>query len=185
MSLPTAYAWLANEGAPRLLVEALKLYGTREVPGPKHNPTILGWLKKLAFSWIKDDETAWCGTAMAYAAVEAGVAERNPEMPRAFWWLGWGTSVPMPKNDQDPHGPSLGDVLVFTISHVGIYVGEDHAHYYCLGGNQGNAYSIARFPKTWLKGARRTPWKIGQPANVRRVWLNEQGAPVSTPGSTR
>lgn len=174
MNLPEKYAWLAREGAPRLLIEALKLWGTKEVPGPKHSPTILGWLKKLAFGWIKDDETPWCGTSLAYAAVEAGVAVRNPEMPRAFWWCGWGTAVTT---------PMLGDVLVFTISHVGIYVGEDATHYHVLGGNQGNAYNIVRFPKTWLKAARRTPWKIAQPANVRRVWLQPDGTPTST--STR
>jgi uncharacterized protein (TIGR02594 family) len=171
MNLPDKYAWLANEGAPQLLVQALKLFGIKEVPGPKHNPSILAMLKRLAFGWIKDDETPWCGTSLAYAAVEAGVAERNPEMPRAFWWLNWGTPVT---------APMLGDVLVFTISHVGIYVGEDSLHYYVLGGNQGNAYNISRFPKGWLKGARRTPWKIGQPANVRRVWLDAGGEVVST-----
>ena len=166
MPLPLKYAWLASEPAPRLLLEALKLYGTREVPGPKHSPTILGWLKKLAFGWIKDDETPWCGTSLAYAATEAGVAVRHPEMPRAFWWLNWGTPVTV---------PMLGDVLVFTISHVGLYVGEDATHYHVLGGNQGNEYNIVRFPKPWLKGARRTPWKSAQPLSVRRVWLDANG----------
>lgn len=173
-NLPTKYAWLAQEGAPRLLVEALKLYGVAEVPGPKHNPTILGWLKRLAFGWITDDETPWCGTSLAYAAVEAGVAVRHPEMPRAFWWCGWGNPVAV---------PMLGDVVVLTISHVGIYVGEDATHYYLLGGNQGNAYNISRFPKAWLKCARRTPWKIAQPANVRRIWLKPDG--TSTAVTTR
>ena len=173
-TIPAKYAWLAKEGAPQLLVQALKLYSVREVPGAKHNPTILGWLKKLAFSWIKDDETPWCGTSLAYAAVEAGVAMRNPEMPRAFWWKDWGNPAPV---------PMLGDVLVFTISHVGIYVGEDSTHFHVLGGNQNNAYNITRFPKAWLLAARRTVWKIAQPANVRRVWLKADGTP--TGGSTR
>jgi len=169
-ALPVKYQWLLAEGAPQLLVQALKLYGVTEVPGPKSNSTILGWLKKLAFSWIKDDATPWCGTSLAYAATEAGVAVRNPEMPRAFWWCGWGTPVAV---------PMLGDVLVLTISHVGIYVGENTTHYFILGGNQGDAYNISRFPKTWLKCARRTPWKVGQPANVRRIWLDAQGTPTN------
>ena len=74
----------------------------------------------------------------------------------------------------------LGDVLVFTISHVGICMGEDATHYYVLGGNQGNAYNIVRFPRAWLMAARRTPWKIAQPANVRRVWLKADSTPTST-----
>lgn len=169
MNLPANYAWLANEGAPRLLVEALKLYGTRELPGKQHSPAILSWLKELQFSWIKDDEIAWCGTALAIAAVRAGVAVRNPEMPRAFWWQGWGVPVVT---------PMLGDVLIFYFSHVAIYIGEDATHYFALGGNQNNQHSIARFPKTGLKTARRTPWKIAQPANVRRIWLSPQGTPT-------
>jgi uncharacterized protein (TIGR02594 family) len=173
-SLPKQYAWLANEPAPRLLLEALKLYGTQEIVGKAHSPAILGWLKELGFSWIKDDETAWCGTALAIAAVRAGVAIRNPEMPRAFWWLGWGTPVAVPE---------LSDVLVFAFSHVGIYVGEDQTHYHVLGGNQGNRHGIARFPKNTLKAARRTPWKVAQPANVRRVWLDSKG--VMTEVATR
>lgn len=166
MNLPSKYAWLASEPAPRLLLEALKLYGTCEIVGGQHSPAIMGWLKELGFNWIKDDETAWCGTALAIAAVRAGVAERNPEMPRAFWWTSWGTPTAV---------PMLGDVLVFTISHVGIYVGEDLTHYHVLGGNQGNQHSIVRFPKAWLKSARRTAWKSAQPATVRRVWLDSAG----------
>ena len=168
--LPANYQWLLKEGAPKLLVEALKLYGVTEVPGTKNNLTIMSWIKKLAFSWIKDDETPWCGTSLAYAATEAGVAVRNPEMPRAFWWLNWGVPVST---------PMLGDVLVFNISHVGIYVGENTTHYFVLGGNQGNTYSIARFPKSWLKGARRTKWQIAQPPNVRRIYLDATGTPTN------
>ena len=126
----------------------------------------MAWLRELGFSWIRDDENPWCGTALAIAAVRAGVATRHPEMPRAFWWAGWGTPAAV---------PMLGDVLVFSFSHVGIYVGEDLTHYHCLGGNQNNQHSIARFAKTSLKSARRTAWKVGQPANVRRVWLSAQG----------
>lgn len=166
MNLPAKFAYLAQEGAPQLLVQALKLYGTKEIVGGKHSPEIMSWLKELGFTWIKDDETAWCGTALAIAAVRAGVATKNPEMPRAFWWCGWGTLVAE---------PMLGDVLVFTISHVGIYVGEDATHYFVLGGNQGNEHNIVRFPKSWLKCARRTAWKIAQPANVRQVWLDGKG----------
>lgn len=39
--------------------EAFKNIGLREVKGPKHNPTIVGWLKRLG-AWWKDDEAAWC-----------------------------------------------------------------------------------------------------------------------------
>ncbi|WP_158011129.1 hypothetical protein [Hymenobacter lapidarius] len=49
--------------------------------------------------------------------------------------------------------------------------------------NQANAHNIARFPKSALKAARRTSWKVAQPANVRRVWLDGTG--VMTAVATR
>ena len=47
MSLPQSYLWLANEQGPRMIVEALKLFGTIEAPGKKDNPTIIKWAKEV------------------------------------------------------------------------------------------------------------------------------------------
>ena len=72
----------------------------------------------------------------------------------------------------------LGDVLTFKRDgggHVGIYVGEDRTHYHVLGGNQSNQVNVMRIAKTRLHQARRTKWKIAQPANVRVVNLSSQG----------
>lgn len=173
-ALPIKYAWLAQEGAPKILVEALKLYGTQEIPGPRHSPLIMGWLAELGFNWIKSDETPWCGTAMAICAKRAG-KPTNPNMPSALWWLKFGTAV-MPGRE------ALGDILVFGRAgggHVGLYVGEDSTHFHVLGGNQSNQFSIARILKTRLAGARRTAWTIAQPGNVRKIWLSPQGTPTS------
>jgi cell wall-associated NlpC family hydrolase len=72
----------------------------------------------------------------------------------------------------------LGDVLTFKREgggHVGIYIGEDTTHFHVLGGNQGNAVSVSRIAKTRLFKARRTPWKIAQPSNVRKIILEGKG----------
>jgi hypothetical protein len=72
----------------------------------------------------------------------------------------------------------LGDVLTFKRNgggHVGIYVGEDQTHYHVLGGNQNNSVNVARIAKSRLTQARRTAWKIAQPANVRKVHLEPKG----------
>jgi hypothetical protein len=72
----------------------------------------------------------------------------------------------------------LGDVLTFKRDgggHVGIYVGEDRTHYHIIGGNQGNEVNIMRIAKARLHQARRTAWKIAQPANVRVIKLESQG----------
>ncbi|RFP63482.1 TIGR02594 family protein [Hymenobacter lapidiphilus] len=172
--LPKRFAYLAAETGPRILLEALALHGTKEIIGGQHSPEIMSWLRELRFDWITSDEVPWCGTALAIAAVRAGVAVRHPEMPRAFWWAGWGSPVAV---------PMLGDVVVLSTSHVGIYVGEDATRYYLLGGNQANSHNISGFPKSWLKSARRSPWKVAQPANVRRIWVNGSG--VATAPTTR
>ena len=72
MTLPTKYQWLAQEGAPKMLVEALKLYGTIETPGEGNNPTILKWADEIGGT-VEDvyraDSIPWCGL---FAAVCVG-----------------------------------------------------------------------------------------------------------------
>jgi hypothetical protein len=69
-------------------------------------------------------------------------------------------------------------VLVFERAgggHVGMYVGEDAGAYHVLGGNQGDAVSIARIAKIRLFTARRAAWRSAQPSNVRRVLIAAAG----------
>lgn len=46
------------------IAEARTHIGLREVPGPKNNSVILGWLRRLR-AWWSDDSTPWCGTFAA------------------------------------------------------------------------------------------------------------------------
>ncbi|SNR92856.1 TIGR02594 family protein [Hymenobacter mucosus] len=175
LTLPSKYVWLLREGAPKILVEALKLYGTREIVGAQHSPEILAWARKLGMS--RDytmDETPWCGLFMAVCAANAGYTPARIAL-RAKDWLNWGRPVGQ---------PMLGDAIIYTRvggGHVGLYVGEDTTHYHTLGGNQGNAVCIARLPKSAAVGFRRSPFQVGQPPNVRRIFLQSTGvaAPVS------
>jgi uncharacterized protein (TIGR02594 family) len=171
------YAWLASEPGPRILVEMLKLYGTIETPGEESNPLILSWAEEIGLGHVyKGDEIPWCGLTVAYAAAQAGW-DYSPR-GNALWarnWLHWGNKIF--KDDA-----MLGDVLVFArgnAGHVALYVGEDATHFHILGGNQGDAVNIKRKDKTELLGVRRCPWRVAQPANVRKVVLAETG-PVST-----
>ena len=173
MNLPHEFAWLSNEPGPRILLEMLKLYGVHETPGPGSNPTIVGWARSIGLGNVyKNDATAWCGLTVAYAARQAGWDDPvNPLWARN--WLQWGkTSIV----------PMLGDVLVFergpSSGHVGLYVGQnDAAHeYWVLGGNQSDQVMIKPISKSRLLGARRCPWRVNQPANVRVVRLSLSGA---------
>ncbi len=44
------------------IAEARRHIGLREIPGPKTNSVIAGWLMKLK-AWWSDDATPWCGTS--------------------------------------------------------------------------------------------------------------------------
>ena len=66
--LPARYGWLAREPGPRMIVEALKLFGTMEKPGAANNPTIVAWAKEVGgevADVYKADSIPWCGLFMA------------------------------------------------------------------------------------------------------------------------
>jgi uncharacterized protein (TIGR02594 family) len=164
-----SYAWLKKETAPKILVEAVKNIGVKEIVGKQHNPTILSWAKALGLEKVyTNDEIPWCGLFIAYCAHASGL----PVVKHPLWALNWN------KYGNVAQVPMLGDVLTFTRNgggHVGIYVGEDNTHYHVLGGNQNNSVSVSRIAKDRLSQARRTAWKIAQPASVRVVHLAAKG----------
>ena len=164
-----SYAFLKDEKSPKILVQAVKMIGTKEIVGAKHNPEILRWAEVVGLKNVyKSDEIPWCGLAMAYAAHMAGVD--YPKEP--LWALNWA------KYGEASPEPMLGDILTFKRDgggHVGIYVVEDDDCYHVLGGNQGNAMNVTRILKTRMYRARRTKWKVAQPANVRKIWLDNSG----------
>ncbi len=182
------YAFLNNEPGPKMLLEALKLYGTTEVPGERSNPVILGWADELAAlgtayakwaaEWYDSDAIPFCGLGMAVVAQRANTDNRPERRPperflSAASWSGWG--IPVAAADA-----SLGDVLVFTREgggHVGMFVGQDATHYHVLGFNQSDAVNVTRIAKNRCTAIRRPPY-LNKPANVRPITLAANG-PVS------
>lgn len=172
-SLPTSYKWLVSEPAPRLLLEALKLYGVKELGGVGNNPDIIAWGAEIG-GWIADfykqDEIPWCGLFIAVCAKRAGYPFTQKALS-AKEWVNWG--APVLGND-----PMLGDVVIFTRKqggHVGLYVGEDYEAYHVLGGNQGDEVNVARINKGRFFACKRTPFAVGQPKNIRKVYLTPSG----------
>jgi uncharacterized protein (TIGR02594 family) len=172
--LPRKYEYLSREGGPKMLVEALRLHGTRETAGPGNTPEIMAWAHEMGGDLARvftADAIPWCGLFMAIVAKRAG----KPGCAQPLWaraWASWGQASPR---------ASLGDVLVFVRrggGHVGLYVGDDGTHYHVLGGNQGNAVSIIRIAKARCIAVRRF-YRIAPPANVRPIRLAASG-PVST-----
>lgn len=151
---------------PRWLTIAKGYQGVREIVGPKHNSTIMGWLRKLG-SWIKDDDTPWCGTFCAAVMQEAGLPYPR-EYPRAKAWADYGANL------RTTH-LAPGAILVFSRNgggHVGFYVGEDATAYHVLGGNQGNAVNIMRIAKSRCIATR---WPRGEPVLGGPVRLAANG----------
>ncbi|CAM5400917.1 hypothetical protein AFEL58S_02033 [Afipia felis] len=168
-ALPARYAWLEREPGPRMLREALALYGTLEAPGAKDNPAILAWAAEVGLTrTYSHDSIPWCGLFIAVVAKRAG----KPVVDSPLWALSWadfGTPV---------KAPMLGDILTFKRNgggHVALYVGEDATAYHCLGGNQSDSVCITRIAKSRLYRARRPIYNV-QPANVRRMTLAASGA---------
>lgn len=176
MNLPKQYQWLTKESGPRMLLEALKLYGTLEMPGDRDSPTILAWAKEVGLSRVyTHDSIAWCGLFMLVIYLRAG-----KELPdglsreNMLWALNWakvGTHVSQ---------PMLGDILTFKRNgggHVSLMIAEDANYYHCLGGNQSDSVCISRIAKNRLYRAIR-PHYNNQPANVRKIIMSANG-PVS------
>ncbi len=173
--LPKQYEWLKNEVAPKMLIEALKTYGTIEAPGAADNEQIIEWAQEVGGRVVdlyKADSIPWCGLWMAVIAHRAG----KPLPVDPLWALNWGTfGVAVEK-------PMLGDVITFArktpdgkrAGHVAMYIGEDFESYHILGGNQSDKVCIMRKKKVDAYAFRR-PKYIVQPESVRRIMLSPMG----------
>lgn len=146
------------------VLEGRAKIGTYEIKGPKHNPVILAMLE-LSFQatgkrqWIKDDETAWCGTFVSYCMARASLDKHIPvDFYRAKEWANVGTAL---------NKPAYGCIVVFNRDgggHVGFVVGKDKkGNLMVLGGNQSDAVNIKPFAVNrviayrWC-GTQKLPW---------------------------
>jgi len=178
-SVPERYSHVLRHDAPRLIREAMKLYGVKERPGGANNPVILEWADEVEAALRTNlgynaDSIPWCGLFAAVCAVRAGWKDQTPLQP--LWARNWrlfGQRAPT---------PSLGDVLVFeraSAGHVGFYIADDEDAFHVLGGNQGDAVSIVRVEKGRLLAARRPRWRAAQPATVKPFPLGSMGGAFS------
>jgi uncharacterized protein (TIGR02594 family) len=134
-------------GEPQWLDEARKDIGLREVPGAETAPMIARWLVELG-AWWQDDETPWCGVAVAAWMRRCGI-DQPKHWYRAKGWLDWGIEVSW---------PVVGAVVVFSRDgggHVGIVAGRDELNrLWVIGGNQGNEVKLSLFDQKRVVGYR-------------------------------
>lgn len=138
----------APRGEPEWLAIARNYLGTREVPGAKHNNVIVGFFRRVTGQSLSD-ETAWCAAFVGSCLKEAGLVGTGKLNARSY--LTWGAKLARPR---------LGCIVVFKRGssswqgHVAFYLGETASHVEVLGGNQPDAVTIARYPKSALLGYR-------------------------------
>ena len=131
--------------------EARRFIGEREIKGPKHNPLIVQWWKDIKRGGIRDDETPWCAAFTGAMLEHVGIRSTRFESAKSY--LDWGIEL---------KEPAYGCVVVFTRTgggHVGFVVGRDEkGNLLVLGGNQGDAVSVAAFSVSRVSGYR---WPYG------------------------
>lgn len=145
---------------------AQRFVGLREEPGARANPRILAMLK-LDGDWPQDDETAWCSAFVN----EICWLLRLPRSKKlnARSWLGVGRAIGLAAAEPGfdvvvlSRGPlpQPGPSVTLAPGHVGFFAGRDNfgsapaGQVLLLGGNQGDAVSIAAFPIERVLGVRR------------------------------
>lgn len=140
------------------IAEARRHIGLAEIAGPKHNQTIIKWLKDLKSSWL-DDETAWCGTFVAHCLQTAGFQrgsvnsrsktyKSGTKAPPGFYPFNWYAALEYIKEGGVKlDKPCYGCVAVKSREgggHVTFVVGKTPTgKLICLGGNQSNKVCFA------------------------------------------
>ncbi|MGL5096996.1 MAG: TIGR02594 family protein [Planctomycetia bacterium] len=122
--------------------------GTKEFVGTKNNnPRIMEYLKTVGP--FKNDETPWCSAFVNWVMKQVG--QPGTDLGTARSWLKWGLPLA---------APEYGCITVFKRGdstwkgHVAFYVGQEGSYLKVLGGNQGDAVSVAKYAKSRLLGYR-------------------------------
>lgn len=149
------------------LLEARKLDGLKEIPGPQHNPEILALADDSGLGWINDDETAWCATFVGGTLKRAKCKPSGSAAARSY--LHWGIDV----LDKDLRRIPLGAIVVFSRppdewkGHVGYAVGRtERGDIVTLSGNQKNMVRVDPIAGWRLIGAR---WPIEYRDDLRML----------------
>jgi len=160
---------------PLWIDHAFRHLGLKEIPGPKHNPIILRWIRSLK-GWFTDDETPWCGTFVAHCLQEAGLPIPKNWF-RAKEYGAYGTYCP---KNAIPFGAICvksrqgGGHVFFAVASS-----RDGRIIYGLGGNQRNMVNITSFGLDDIDSVR---WpdsslkKMALPIAESAASLNAQGS---------
>lgn len=121
--------------------------GVHEVAGAASSGVVQAYFQTAAGAKYADS-VPWCAAFVGAMLEAAGYRGTGSLMARSY--LTWGTELKAPR---------VGAVVVFKrgtppAGHVGFITGVDGPTIKCLGGNQGNAVSIASYARSSVLGYR-------------------------------
>lgn len=140
-----------EEACLKLHEVAVGELGVHETLGPEATARIMEYEKHTDRGYTGSDEEAWCAKFANFVTDTAGFKGTNHANARSF--LNWGVEL---------EEPILGCVVVLkrgdseTQGHVCFCDHPDISNgiIRCIGGNQGDSVSIARFPVDKVLGYR-------------------------------
>jgi uncharacterized protein (TIGR02594 family) len=143
---------------PRWLVRMLGEFGVKETPGPRSNPRVNEYaLATMGGIPPQGDETSWCSSSMCWTFEKSNI--RSPRSKAAISWREWGIPLAVPRlgcvavlHRDDPRNPKA--------AHVALWLATIADKLILLGGNQGDAVSIAPYAASRLMTFR---WPLGEP----------------------
>lgn len=139
----------AEPAEPAWLTLARGDIGTVEGVGKSNNPKVVRFFADAGFAGVKDDAVAWCAASVGAWLTRAGRKPSGSLAARSYEF--WGVGLAEPR---------LGCIGVKRRGssswqgHVGIVVGASRDKVLMVGGNQGDAVTIAAFPRSEFTGFR-------------------------------
>lgn len=123
--------------------------GVAEFPGSRSNPRVMDYYRLAGNSGIGDDAVPWCAAFVGACLERAHVTCSRSLAARSY--LSWGKALDQPEpgcivvlsRGQDP-----------SAGHVGFLAGVTASKVFLLGGNQGDAVSVASFERGRVLGYR-------------------------------
>lgn len=134
---------------PPWLAAAWAEFGVREIPGKEDAPAILRYFREAGDTGIETEATPWCAAFLGAMLKRAGYSGTGSLLARSY--LDWGDPLDAAR---------LGAVAVLSrgddpnAGHVGFLLSDTNGKIYLLGGNQGDAVTVAGFDKARLLGLR-------------------------------
>ena len=139
------------------MAKAWAEFGQREQAGAAHNPRIAALFREVGHEEIKADEVAWCAAFVGACLERAGFTSTRSLLARSY--AEWGDAL---ANER------VGAIAVLSRGadegqgHVGFVAGWTAERLFLIGGNQGDAVSVAGFSRSRLLSLR---WPQGQAAD--------------------